>query len=380
MTASPNRQFTFKYDPVKSPITPHANGIFTFPGDAGGLVYEQTYYPLISAQLHTQSEHTYFGKHTILELQLYHKRPESDPIIAVAFRLQPPPVLKVNRTKLDYATSHRVLQELYSLGEKAPGFSRPMMHFLEPDKTDGFNALQLGKLFRNTVFWGYQGSLTKPPCSEVVSWLVARKPVSLSPRQAQLMYSNLRMTIAGKQNSRTTHSLGERKVTVWEAREALQAEEIREEHAPTVDRFETVGPNPREDRTDRLNGYAQAAFEAANEADQVSQEFDYREQKAAYDYAKEMSPYLMKFIPPPVKPRFAKFEYAGWNPEIDSLKVAESMSKAVGSLASNALKTAADKIIENTEKSAYKAAQQAFKDAEAKMTTPPPGVRVNMFR
>merc|ERR1719387_705869 len=191
MQAKATQKLLYGYDPVTSGMTPRPDGYFTFPKeDVGGIVFEQTYYPLISAQLHTQSEHTYFGKHTILELQLYHKRPESDPIIAVAFRLQPPPVLKVNRTKLDYASSHRVLQELYALGEKAPGFSRPMMYFLEPDKTDGFNALQLGKLFRNTVFWGYQGSLTKPPCSEVVSWLVARKPVSLSPRQAQLMYSN----------------------------------------------------------------------------------------------------------------------------------------------------------------------------------------------
>merc|ERR1719478_1123121 len=112
-----------------------------------------------------------------------------------------------------------------------------MMHFLEPAKTNGWNALNFNDLFRGMKFWEYQGSLTRPPCSEVVTWIVRRDPVSLSPRQAQLVYSNLRITMQGQQNDRNTF--------------------------------------PREDRTDRMNGYAQAAFEAANEADQASQELDY---------------------------------------------------------------------------------------------------------
>lgn len=375
--------FMFDYDPIKVPMTPYADGVFKFGvDDPGGIVYEETYYPLISAQLHTESEHTYFGKHTILELQLFHKRQESDHIVAVAFRLQPPPVLRVNRTILSEDVSRRVLNELRALGEKAPGFSRPMMHFLEPAKTNGWNALNFNDLFRGMKFWEYQGSLTRPPCSEVVTWIVRRDPVSLSPRQAQLVYSNLRITMQGQQNDRNTFPLGDRKVRTFAAVPAGPRDNIRKMHAPTVEDFVPVGPNPREDRTDRMNGYAQAAFEAANEADQASQELDYREQKAAFDYAKQMAPYLMKYVPPPVKPRFANFEYGGWDPEIDTMKVAESMSKAVGSLAANSLKRASDDILEHTKKAAYKAAQEAFKEAERNLREKSSrvGVKVNMFR
>merc|ERR1719506_3205832 len=200
-------------------------------------------------------------------------------MVIVSFRLQPPPVLKVNRTMMDNARAAKVLAELRGLGEKAPGFSRPMMHFLEPERTSTFNALRINDLFRGAEFWEYQGSLTRPPCSEVVTWIVHRDPVSLSPRQAQLVYSNLRITMQGQQNDRNTFPLGDRKVRTFAAVPAGPRDNIRKMHAPTVEDFVPVGPNPREDRTDRMNGYAQAAFEAANEADQASQELDYREQK-----------------------------------------------------------------------------------------------------
>lgn len=383
----PQLGLPFRYDKIAAPMTPFADGVFKFPSDdIGGLVYEQTYYPLYSAQLHTESEHTYFGKHNLLELQLFHKRPESDPIIAVSFLLQPPPVLKVNRTILDAAESKRVLTELQALGEKAPGFSRPMMHFLQPQKTNAWNALQINDLFRGATFWEYQGSLTKPPCSEVVSWLVRREPVSLSPRQAQLVYSNLRMTMQGKQNDRATFPLGERKIRVYAASEfpnGPQDPDIRTQHAPSVEDFAPIGPNPRPDRTDRMNGYAQAAMEASSELDQKSQELDYREQKAAFDYAKWVAPNFMKFVPPPVKPKFASYKFKGWESQaLDPLKIAESMSKAVGSIAANALKSASDKIIKHTQDEAYKAAQQAFKDGEKKAdeAKQASGLRVNMFR
>jgi len=288
-------------------------------------------------------------------------------------------VLKVNRTMLDTKATYKVLDELRGLGEKAPGFSRPMMHFLEPERTSTFNALDIGAFFRGAEFWEYQGSLTRPPCSEVATWLVRRDPVSLSPRQAQLVYSNLRHTMQGPQNSRATHPLGDRGVHVLAAEEA-RAVEIRGAHGPSVKDFVPVGPNPRADRLDRLNGYAQAAFEASSEADQASQELDYREQKAAFEYAKQVAPYFMKQIPPPEKPHLAKFEYKGWDPEIDTMKVAESMSKAVGSIAANALKQAADKIVEKSSEAAYRTAQEAFKDAETTTTLKPGVVKVNMFR
>merc|ERR1719420_1828258 len=81
------------------------------------------------------------------------------------------------------------------------------MHFVEPNKTNDWNAFQPNSFFLGATFWEYQGSLTRPPCSETVTWLVRRDPVSLSPRQAQLIYSNLRKKITGKMNNRAVMPL-----------------------------------------------------------------------------------------------------------------------------------------------------------------------------
>merc|ERR1719379_2183629 len=98
---------------------------------------------------------------------------------------------------------------------------------------------------------------------------------------------------------------------------------IHDAKAPSVEDFIPVGPNPREDRTARMNGYAQAAINRATEASEESQMLDYRIQKAAYDYAKTLTPELMKKMPEPVKPKFTAYEYQEQDPIINQVKVAE---------------------------------------------------------
>lgn len=365
--------FKFRYQALKSGMTIHDDMVISFPdGYSGGLVYEQNYYNLVSAILHTESEHTIFSKHTILELQLFHKRPESDATVAVAFLLEPPPVIPVNKTIMTDVQSEKTLQELLALGETAPGFSRPMMHFVQPEKTSKWNALNFNEMFLGASFWEYQGSLTRPPCSETVTWLVRRDKVSLSPRQAQLVYSNIRKKLKdhGPSNNRVLMPLENRNFKVFQAQPGF---EITGEKAPSVDDFVPVGPNPRSDRLARLNGYAQAAINKATEADQDSQMLDFRIQSAAYRYARELTPELTSKLPSPTPPNFDAYEYQKQDPIINQVKVAESMSKAVAQMAANNLKTAADTIVAKARKGAYEVARIAFeKAADAATTTLPP--------
>lgn len=365
--------FKFRYQALKTGMTIHDDMVISFPdGYSGGLVYEQNYYNLYSAILHTESEHTVFNKHSILELQLFHKRPNSDSTVAVSFLLQPPPVIPVNKTIMTDAQSEKTLNDLLALGETAPGFSRPMMHFVQPEKTSKWNALNFNDLFLGASFWEYQGSLTRPPCSETVTWLVRRDFVSLSPRQAQLVYSNIRKKLKDKapSNNRALMPRGDRGFKVFQAE---PGNDLTEQRAPSVDDFVPVGPNPRSDRLARLNGYAQAAINKATEADQDSQMLDYRIQNAAYRYASELTPELTMKIPEPTPPKFDAYAYQKQDPIVNQVKVAESMTKAVATMAANNLKQAADTIVAKARKGAYEVARIAFeKAADAATTTLPP--------
>ena len=51
----------------------------------------------------------------------------------------------------------------------------------------GFEGLALADLLpRSKDFYTYEGSLTTPPCSEVVSWIVLKEKAAISERQIQL--------------------------------------------------------------------------------------------------------------------------------------------------------------------------------------------------
>ena len=38
-----------------------------------------------------------------------------------------------------------------------------------------------GLLPKSLGYWTYEGSLTTPPCSEIVDWMVAREPIEVAP-------------------------------------------------------------------------------------------------------------------------------------------------------------------------------------------------------
>merc|ERR1719335_1747802 len=50
----------------------------------GGITYEKVWYNLLYVNVHAESEHTFLGKHTPLEVHLVHKSHDSDAVLIVA--------------------------------------------------------------------------------------------------------------------------------------------------------------------------------------------------------------------------------------------------------------------------------------------------------
>eukprot|EP00899_Mesostigma_viride_P005251 jgi/Mesvir1/14727/Mv05375-RA.1 len=69
----------------------------------------------------------------------------------------------------------------------------------------------------NSSYYYYDGSLTTPPCSEIVSWHVMRKSVPISPRQVQRLQQVLYAALGthGQQNSRPPQPLNFRPVYLY---------------------------------------------------------------------------------------------------------------------------------------------------------------------
>lgn len=106
------KQFSFNYDPIEAPIklvndgyTIHmdAKPFYTAPDkDMGGIKYDSGYHYLDRIDFHSQSDHTFQGKHMPLEIQLLHKKANSDSKIIVSIlvsapdedQLQPPELLE----------------------------------------------------------------------------------------------------------------------------------------------------------------------------------------------------------------------------------------------------------------------------------------------
>ncbi len=110
---------------------------------------------------HAPSENTINGKHAAMEMHLVHKANNGDiVVVAVMF---------------DVGAENPTLAQLW---KKIPQ---------ETDKPVALdNNIDInGLLPADKTYWRFSGSLTTPPCSEGVTWLVMKHPLTLSAAQLQ---------------------------------------------------------------------------------------------------------------------------------------------------------------------------------------------------
>ncbi len=115
-------------------------------------------YQLLQFHYHTLSEHTVDGKYFPAEVHFVHKHSDTD---------------------------FAVLAEFIVEGKENPLFSKYLDKFpADKGEFKSDNMIDLLSLLpENKSYYFYTGSLTTPPCSEVVSWYVFKNPVEASAEQ-----------------------------------------------------------------------------------------------------------------------------------------------------------------------------------------------------
>jgi|GEM_PF-110122 len=156
------------------------------PGSA--LKIDGDTYELVQYHFHAASEHTVSGKQRPMELHLVHKNAKNQLAVVGVF-------LEQGVENAAYAPIFNNLPAKEGEPHAVPGV-----------KVDGDDLLPAVK-----TYWRYNGSLTTPPCTEGVKWLVMNTPVAVSAGQIG------KYTAIYPNNARPVQPLGNRQFIVGQA-------------------------------------------------------------------------------------------------------------------------------------------------------------------
>ncbi len=148
----------FHYEPVPLNILNNGHTVQVPYAPGSFITLDGQHYNLLQFHFHSPSEHAVDGQPWDAELHLVHQNEVGD-IAVVAVLLQADDV----NASIQYAALSEQLPA--KAGEKLRTEKMINAQKLLPDKTTTYR---------------YSGSLTTPPCSESVTWLVMTEPVSLS--------------------------------------------------------------------------------------------------------------------------------------------------------------------------------------------------------
>ena len=198
-------------------------------------------YVFVQAHWHTPSEHTVEGRHYAMEMHVLHKsttQPHRLLVVAIFFQQSQ---REMSARKPRYASSSEDWQHCHHTGcNNSPAASQHTNEnaFLKtvgfdhiPPTVSGqhdiYHHVELRELLPNDVsFWTYKGSLTTPPCTEGVTWMVLQQPVALTAGQLH----SFRTVFGG--NARPVQPLHHRRVfsrqnaalSSWSAMDASESD------------------------------------------------------------------------------------------------------------------------------------------------------------
>lgn len=163
IAARKHRKTYFYYGGEADSIVNNGHTIQLSFRPANVMLFEGKQYKLLQVHFHTPSEYTVNGRHYPMVAHLVHQRDDGQVlVVAVMFKEGwPNPVIE-------------------KIWRHAPEQAGP------PDaKVAGmrFNVAQFVRGFRS--YYRLAGSLTTPPCTEGVMWLVGKNPITASRAQIQ---------------------------------------------------------------------------------------------------------------------------------------------------------------------------------------------------
>lgn len=151
-------QFEYRASPLRIVDNGHTIQVNYGPGSSIRVGDRQ--YVLKQFHFHHPSEETVHGRHHEMSLHLVHADAAG--------------TLAVVAVLLDPGTENTLVRQLWSLLPK------------EEEKEERRDDVQLNAadlLPADRGYYTFEGSLTTPPCSENVTWLVLKQPVAVSTRQ-----------------------------------------------------------------------------------------------------------------------------------------------------------------------------------------------------
>lgn len=236
----------------------------------GGITYNKLWFPLMTITVHAWSEHTVGGEHTPAELHLVHKNDVSTEMVVVAIPLNsataPVHGAAAQPNIPTDANFNAIVQPLVA--------SMPQAGTKFPVTID--QSWDLNALFNEDVFLTYSGSLTKPPCTEIVTWFVKAEPVMVSDAQAQLLH-NVIYGSSPVGNARASMPLNGRPIGALKA-----AKEVDEAVTPSADdAAKVVYGLPPTDREVVVRRWTQNALKIAEGAVTQTAELDAHARAAA---------------------------------------------------------------------------------------------------
>lgn len=166
-------RISLDYKPSLATIQNNGHTIQVAPSNGGGITLDGVRYNLKQFHFHTPSEHALNGRQTVLETHFVHQNDKGEYLVVGVLS--------------ELGVADPVLASLWTYLPTDSGKPLPIADLLVNPKD----------LMPTTEdFYVYAGSLTTPPCTEGVTWLVFTSTLNVSTEQAdslaQLFGTNAR--------------------------------------------------------------------------------------------------------------------------------------------------------------------------------------------